>query len=206
MLPKLSMSHAFETHLFSCPLLNTSYSWYAYAQINQSKISWKHQVYCASTHHLCIAHAQKSQKNLGWVGSVDIIWSKFWFKASQLSKLLYYNYYNAQGLGQSRSAHLQWYRFCKIFEQPVPVLNHTHHQKFVFLVSGWIFLCCNLWLLHLILLLSLSQKNLHFFYTTDPILRPLFMISLRINSKVIHKKDKHWKISRQKRGRHTGDS
>lgn len=39
--PKLSVSHAFEICLFSCPCVHTPYSWYTYVQINQSKISWK---------------------------------------------------------------------------------------------------------------------------------------------------------------------
>jgi len=145
------MSHAFETHLFSCPCLNTSYSWYAYAQINQSKISWKHQVYCASTHHLCIAHAQKSQKNLGWVGSVEVIESKLLLKARS-AKLLYYNCCSAQCLGQSRSANLRGCRFCKTSEQSVLVLNHSHYQVF--------FLYCNVPLLCLILLaVHLSEES-----------------------------------------------
>lgn len=84
---KLSVSHAFETCLFSCPWLNTPYSCYTYGQINPSKNSWKNQACYASTHHLCTSHAQKSKKNLGWLGYVENIQSKLLFKAKSAIKV-----------------------------------------------------------------------------------------------------------------------
>lgn len=207
--PKLSVSHAFETHLFSCPCLNTSYSWYTYGQINQSKISWKHQACYASTHHLCISHAQKSKKNLGWVGYIKNTQSKLLFKAKPEIKVTVLQLLYCPGPWPVQACTTP---VIQILQSPSNLFECLTTSEMNFPISSWSFLCCNSQLLHLSLLPSISQKNLHFFYSTDPtsskaarklLLRPFFMISLHINSKVTHKKKINTGRYCQKRGRHT---
>lgn len=113
-------------------------------------------------------------------------------KQGQSSKLLHY-YYGAQGPGQSQSHDTDSSKSLSNLFQCLTTFTIRNLSSWYPFGVSFVATC----LLHCILLLSISPKNLHFFYTTDPtsakaarklLLRPFFTISLHINSKVIHKK------------------